>query len=628
VEPEAAEPETAEKASEAEPATEGMSAVEPVDMEPTDAESVEGAGESPAETGQAPSNEELLRDLHEIREEWEEVAPSPEPLPEGEPEEGQFQESEPRGEVESGKDTTAPGGEAPETTGTTETVKPAAEAQMSAGQEVPEEPGEEPAEPEELEELEVPEEPGEEPAEPEEPEELEELEVPEEPGEEPAELEELEELEEEPGELEELDEFEETSASAEEQPEPEGELRAAPEQDQADEAVEPLEELEGFEELEELEAAASGDEAESGDETEPDVLEPTESSTIYPVRMSDWFSFSRTHNVVGEEEDVEEAELIEEFDSAEEESYAGFEEEAESGEPYRMEENLIVVTSSAENDNECFELLPLSTLVATDAGEEQGTTATEAPFVTDSEGVVRIDSRVFSREGSGEDEEVRSLVDSVTGESEGHDREEAPQENQSEAVPGEATGIDDLFGPGAGLDLLPVGGGGAESSEEPESPPGRAVPDLGPRGLEYDQVLAAYPDSEGGTFKSLVQFSRAWAARAAGILVPHDDAFHLEYSLAFEEGCRRSFMLPMKSDVYHNVMRHRSLLLTREPLHRFKAFHGLCSESAFAYIGSVLLLPIVFRRQEAYMLLAVSEKAGGIRELLAKAGLSLFEAAR
>jgi hypothetical protein len=68
------------------------------------------------------------------------------------------------------------------------------------------------------------------------------------------------------------------------------------------------------------------------------------------------------------------------------------------------------------------------------------------------------------------------------------------------------------------------------------------------------------------------------------------------------------------------------MLLTREPLHRFKSFRGLCSEAALSYIGTALLLPIIFREQEGYLLLAVRESAMNIEELLSGVGLTLPEA--
>jgi hypothetical protein len=94
----------------------------------------------------------------------------------------------------------------------------------------------------------------------------------------------------------------------------------------------------------------------------------------------------------------------------------------------------------------------------------------------------------------------------------------------------------------------------------------------------------------------------------------------LDYSLAIEEKCRRNFRVPTTSDIYRHVLSQRSLLLTREPLHRFRAFNGLCSEAALAYIGTALLLPIIFRQQEAYLILAVKETATSIEELLESVG--------
>jgi hypothetical protein len=348
------------------------------------------------------------------------------------------------------------------------------------------------------------------------------------------------------------------------------------------------------EEVEELEGLESDAEAE-----EP--LELTGSRSQADVHMSDWFSFTRHGSSRLDEEDAEEAELIEDFEETIPEEPLGEElEEAGSEEPYRMEDDLIVFTSGEETDNSFFQILRLHGRADGDAEGERG-------VFTAADGVVEIDQRVYEEAHYTSDAEVRNLVESIVG-----------QEEESESA-----GIDDLLAAGGGLDLLPVGQKEEAITAGTDAGGGPRKPIIDERGLDYDAILGAYPETEGGILKSLVEFTRAWGARAAGVLLPAEGEMRLDYSLAIEERCRRNFVVPVTSDVYRHVLTHRSLLLTREPLHRFRSFRGLCSESAFAYIGSVLLLPIVFRGTEAYLLLGVREGATSIEELLSNAGIRL-----
>jgi hypothetical protein len=479
------------------------------------------------EAGEPPSDEELLRDISEVREEWEE--------------EGEAAEAE-----------TAPEAGPQPAVQEPPTLRPSEQEEVEVEGLDELEPAEEAEEPEELEAAE----------------EAEELE----PAEETGELEEPEELEadEEPAEL------------------------------------EPAEEAGELEPVDELEAAAAlePEELESVDTDAEEAEEPLElagSKSAGDVHMSDWFSFTRHGTSRLDEEDAEEAELIEDFEEAlpRQPQPAEEEEEEETEDPYRIEDELIVFTSSAETDNRYFQIVRLDRRVAAAGDTGHGV------FTAD-DGVVQIDRRVYEESHETGDAEVRTLVDSIVGEEED-----------------ETAGIDDLLAPGGGLDLLPVGqkdespGFGAGAGE------GRRTPTFSERGLDYDAILDAYPDTEGGILKSLVEFTRSWGARAAGVLMSAEGEMRLDYSLAIEERCRRNFIVPETSDVYRHVLRHRSLLLTREPLHRFRSFHGLCTESALAYIGPALLLPIVFRGEDAYLVLGVRDEAQNVEELLANAGMGL-----
>jgi hypothetical protein len=310
--------------------------------------------------------------------------------------------------------------------------------------------------------------------------------------------------------------------------------------------------------------------------------------------MSSWFSFGRPEVPSWAEEDVEEAEFVEDYEEPEEEP------EEETAEPYRIEDDLVVITSSRETDNQFFQISKLDSKFP-NAGETGG-------VFTATDGVVQIDEHVYEEPPEPSRDDVQELVDSVV--------READEE--------ETLGIDDILAPGGGLDLLPVG----REAQEPESElsKGPRKPTLGARGLDYDAILGAYPNNDGGVLKSLIEFTRSWGARAAGVLLPAGEEMRLDYSLAIEEKCRRNFRIPNGSDVFRHVFSQRSMLLTREPLHRFRAFHGLCSESALAYIGTALLLPIIFRQQEAYLILAVKESANNIEELLESVGFPLPQA--
>ncbi len=497
-------------------------------------ETVEAARAEDRTPDETPSDEELLQDLSQVREEWE-------------------------------KDEAAAAAEQGPIGPSVSSDSAAADEEAELGELEELEEAEEAEEVEELEEAE--------PAEPQSSEPEREPEPAEEYGElEPADLEELDVEEAELEELEEL-EPEEPHAGAPETAEPEAET---------------------VEELETVEPER---------DEEPEPLQPSSQRATGEVRMSDWFSFARHESTALEDEDVEEAELIEELEEQEPAAPDVPEEDADTGEPYRLEGDVVVFTSAAETDNEYFEILRL----------EPGGADAEVPsesdvFTADGE-VVQIGERVYESSHDTPDEEVRDLVESIVGTEDEED----------------AAGIDELLAPGGGLDLLPVGQREEELVTGGESTgPGR-TPTITPRGLDYDAILSSYSANEGGILKSLIEFTRSWGARAAGVLLPHDDELRLEHGLAVEERCRRSFVVPRDSDVYRHVFSHRSILLLREPLHRFRSFRGLCTEAAFAYIGEVLLLPIVFRGQEGYLFLGVRDGATDIRELLANAGMTLPE---
>ncbi len=330
-------------------------------------------------------------------------------------------------------------------------------------------------------------------------------------------------------------------------------------------------------------------------------MQPSSSHATAEVRISDWFSFARHESISPEDEEAEEAELVEELEEEEPAAALAREEDAESEAPYRIEENLIVLTSPRDTNNEYFQLLRL------EAGRVD-VTAESTVFTADGD-VVQIDETVYESAHETPDEGVRELVESIVGEQDEDD----------------TAGIDDLLAPGGGLDLLPVGQKDEELIMAGESSGAGRAPTMTSRGLDYDAILSRYPTNEGGVLKSLVEFTRSWGARAAGVLLPQNNELRLEYSLAVEEGCRRSFVVSNDSDVYRHALRHRSLLLAREPLHRFRSFRGVCSEAAFAYIGEVLLLPIVFRGQEGYLFLGVRDVSTNLENLLSNAGIALPE---
>ncbi len=404
-------------------------------------------------------------------------------------------------------------------------------------------------------------------------------------------VDELEELDE----PEEFDEPEAEELTAEEPAESEFQ-EAASYSDELGEEPEPV-----FEELEPVEASDQGSEA-------PQELSTAKAGSY--VRMSDWFSFGQhaDHGVrqLEEEQEGEEAELVEELEEVEEAapvtpsaSEPSSPTSEEEGGPYELRDDLVVIVSPQETNNAYYELLRLDLRLSEGSEDKRVFTADD--------GVVRIDDDVYQESQETEGDEVRHLIESITGESE----------------EGGTSGIDDLFASGSGLDLLPVGERGSETTSGPEVGSGDRKPTFGAHGLDYDAILSGYPNNDGGVLKSLVEFTRSWGTRAAGVLLPGKEGLHMEYSLAIEESCRQQFIVPHDSDVYRQVLAERSLLLTKEPLHRYKSFRGLCSEAAFAYIGRVLFVPVVFRKSEGYLLLGVHDNSSDIETLLSNAGMSL-----
>ncbi|NBC29452.1 MAG: hypothetical protein GVY29_05605 [Spirochaetes bacterium] len=241
--------------------------------------------------------------------------------------------------------------------------------------------------------------------------------------------------------------------------------------------------------------------------------------------------------------------------------------------------------------NSAYEILAIEDAVAQFSGESR-------PVIQDHDGVVQIEPEVYSRQTEAGRDDVRELVDSVT---------HADSEDTEST-----SGIDEIFGGTPELDL--------SGGPRPYAPIGERRPVEGrllfnDRGLNYDVFRLDYRENDSGIFKSLVSFTRVWAARAVLILQGNvDHGFAATYGLGLNEECLERFRLPGDSGVSQCVMNQRRIALLKEPLAKFKDFSTVCSHGDLEVLRRTLLIPIVFRSELGYMLLSVRDNIETIKD--------------
>ncbi|MFP4429695.1 MAG: hypothetical protein ACLFPV_00400 [Spirochaetaceae bacterium] len=232
--------------------------------------------------------------------------------------------------------------------------------------------------------------------------------------------------------------------------------------------------------------------------------------------------------------------------------------------------------------------------------------------IRDENGFYQIDSSAYLQHEEAKPGEMKRLVDSVTGRG---DEEES------------GSGIDELLSSRVGLDLFPISDAGADQ----DSPDDKVREEgtyqsrmlLTEQGLDYDRFLAGYKQNESGVFKSLVTFTRIVKARAASIFLKKETTCVAAYTLGIDDACAAELRVPVDSFLYREILGKQKAILFRHPLHHYADFHGVCSDSLFSYIGRVVICPIRFRGEEAFLFLSAREGIESLESFFDVVGLQV-----
>ncbi|MFP4483758.1 MAG: hypothetical protein ACLFO1_02780, partial [Spirochaetaceae bacterium] len=175
-----------------------------------------------------------------------------------------------------------------------------------------------------------------------------------------------------------------------------------------------------------------------------------------------------------------------------------------------------------------------------------------------------------------------------------------------------SAGVDQIFGGAPELDL--------SGGPRPYAPLGDRRPIggrllFGDRGLNYDVFRLDYRESESGIFKSLVAFTRIWAARAVLVLTETEDgSYKASYGLGVNEECLDQFVIGPETAVKKALFDRRRLALLKQPIARFKDFASLCSGVDLEVFRRTLIIPVVFRSEPAYVILSVRDNVERIKD--------------
>jgi hypothetical protein len=223
--------------------------------------------------------------------------------------------------------------------------------------------------------------------------------------------------------------------------------------------------------------------------------------------------------------------------------------------------------------------------------------------VREDDELIQIEETTYQQPSPPQKHEVKDLVDSVLGEHE---------EGES------ASGIEGLLSPASGLDLFPggteVGGPELDTGNETAAPERRIT--LTDQGLDYDRFRSRYRGTDSGIFKSLIEFTRLWQARVGGLLVDRGSSLRMEYALGIGEDCQNRLVVPKSSGAYRNILRERSALLLKRPIHHYQLFEGACGIEQSNYIGKTVFIPVLFQEREAYIWLGVETETESIDAFL------------
>ncbi len=398
--------------------------------------------------------------------------------------------------------------------------------------------------------------------------------------------------------------------------------------------LEPLEEAVAEEVPESLEALESVGELEPEEDEFEELVEDEESvgeGELIPTNhggsslfASDLFGFSPpgpiVDDTIGDEEveelsaadfeadeEVEEIEEVPEVPIAEAQEIEELPSRASKRQPEPPASGTIRLESLDLESSPDVDVVSLRELVS--SRKEPG------EVIRDENGFFQIDSAAYYQAYDAASGEMKRLVESVT---------------RGVEDEGGGSGIDELVSSRVGLDLFPISD--ASEDREESSDPSRGDDSYESRvlltesGIDYDRFLSGYKRTESGVFKSLVTFTRIAKARAASIFVKKETACVPAYTLGIDDACSEAIRIPVDSFLYRQVLGKQKAILFKHPLQHFADFSGVCSDSLFSYIGRVVICPIRFRGEEAYLFLSAREGIDSVQAFFDSIGLQVKQA--
>jgi len=140
-------------------------------------------------------------------------------------------------------------------------------------------------------------------------------------------------------------------------------------------------------------------------------------------------------------------------------------------------------------------------------------------------------------------------------------------------------------------------------------------------GIDYDRFLLGYRRNEGGILKSLIEFSRVWNARAAGIFVDTDGGYRLEHAIGIDNEQGSGGVITDAGGIVARLRQGRRALLVKRPIEEYPELVSALGGGSLPFQGRFAFLPIEYRGRPAYFFIGLGTQVDTLYELVRSADL-------
>lgn len=210
-----------------------------------------------------------------------------------------------------------------------------------------------------------------------------------------------------------------------------------------------------------------------------------------------------------------------------------------------------------------------------------------------SDGVFKVKEEVVARTGGSENEELKSLVDSVVA----RGGIEAPPIGELLSIPA----VELSFG---GV----VQSGGQEAERARGLPISRRTRRsrerrvmLTQNGFDYDSFRVEFKSNNIGIMKSLMRLSQKVDAIYAALLVPKDGGLVAEYSLGLDDRIVSTLRFDSRDAVLMNIFSQKQLVYIKIPKTGIHEFDSKIGSKDIRFMKGAIYLPAVFDSKPAYL---------------------------